>query len=186
MKKKFLLLSLILSINVFNLSAQAIGVYFCNSYPAGNWAEYIKTSIGGGINVEYKLPLNLDKADLNLNLRVESTALISKDTGVIKTSCDSSIMPGIFINIPFSIESLSFSFVMELSYGFVAHLIKSDEVSGIYIDQQLCISPGIRFYTPNYEKIVFELAPFSSFAFEQSGVIMQAGFRTGIIWHFVE
>lgn len=186
MKKRLLLIPLFLFISMSNLTAQGIGAYFCNSYPAGKWAEYIKTSVGGGISAEYKLPLNFDIVNIGFNLRTEYTALIPKDLNKINSGSDATIIPGVFVSIPFSIGSLNASFVTELSYGIVVHKIKLDEASDIYIDQLICVSPGLRFYTPNYEKLMWEFAPFSTFAFEKSGVIMQAGFRLGTIWHFID
>ncbi len=186
MKKLFWVL-LVLGVFAHSLTAQGIGAYFCNSYPAGKWAEYVKTSVGGGVSAEYTLPLNLDSFDLGLNLRAEYSMLIAKKTELISSAGDITVLPGLFVSVPFAIGSMDAAFVADLSYGAVIHNIKgmdSSGLNGIYVDQLMGVSAGVRLGMPALEQLQLELAPCYTFAFEDSRLLMQAGFRLGVIWRF--
>ena len=165
----------------------AVGAYFSNSYATGKWAKHISSSIGGGINGEYTLPFEFSTFDLGAALNAEIASLIPNETGNIETATDISVLPGVFIRVPFTIGKITMSFNPELCYGLIFHKIqgKDDAIpSGIFSDQIFFASLGIRVCIPKFENMEFELTPAYQFAFETSGILFQAGFRTGLIWHF--
>ena len=164
-----------------------LGVYFCNSYPAGKWSEYVKASVGGGLTADYILPIDLGVIDLGINLKAEYAGLVPKATDIIISANDITFAPGVFCRIPFSLGKFNAAFVPVISYGIVVHSIKAKQeskVTGVYRDQTFCLSPALRFCIPNMQNLEVELAQISSFAFEDSNVVMQMGFHLGAIWYF--
>ena len=197
MNKKVLILICALTFLFAKITAQenqnsksntaGIGLYFTNTYPAGKWSEFIKTSLGGGFYVDYMLPLNLNALDLGIDMRLEYGFLIPKVTDIIEQAGDISVRPGFIVRIPFTVGNFNMAFVPELSYGIVIHNINATEeskVNGVYLDQALGVSPALRFSFPRMNILEFELAQISTFAFEDSAVIIQSGFHIGAIWHF--
>lgn len=163
-----------------------LGAYFCNSYPAGKWSEYVKASVGGGLNADYILPVNLGIIDFGINLKAEFASLLPKATDIILSAYDITFAPGVLFRIPFTVGKLNAAFVPVVSYGIVVHNIKAkpeSNVSGTYRDQVFCLSPALRFCIPNIKNLEFELAQLTSLAFENSTVVMQVGFHIGAIWY---
>ena len=164
----------------------AFGAYGKAAFATGDWADYVTAAIGGGGGVEYTLPLNLSALDVGFSLRGECLALLPKSGGVVKSGLDFSVLPGVFVRIPFLVGSATAAFQPELSYGVVIHSINSDNtdmVESLYTDQVLCFSAGFRLSIPKAEKLEIELAPQCSAIFEKSDVIFQPGLRLGAVWH---
>ena len=163
----------------------ALGGYFQNSYSAGKWAEHTKSSIGGGVSVEYTF-IQFPIFDLCFSLRTEFDSLVPNPNGYIASATDFSLLPGAFLRIPFSIGNLSAGFVPEFAYGLVFHNVKGVEkadIDGLYTDQVCLIAAGLRIAIPKLEQLEVELAPLCMFDFEKEHVIFQAGFRLGALWH---
>ncbi|MBR4791212.1 MAG: hypothetical protein IK024_10010 [Treponema sp.] len=163
-----------------------IGMYFCNSYPAGNWKEYIKTSLGCGLYLDYVLPFNLPKFDIGINIK-EDWSFVTPKKENINSILDFTFLPGVYIRIPFCIGNFKGAFVPDLSYGLSIHNVygnKDSNISGFYFDQLIGITTGFRFCIPYFEKLEIDTSHVSTFVFEDSNVITQVGFRIGFVYHF--
>lgn len=198
MKKYFLALVFVLVLP-FMLSAKennairykrfAVGTYFSNSYATGNWANYVKTSLGGGITVEYTLPLKINSFDLGVSLKSEFDALIPVSNGVLGSAFDIVVLPGAFLRYPFDFNKVTFALVPEVSYGFVMHNLKgrdNSSVSGVYLDQMISISAGMRLTVSSIKKLEFEAAPLCLICLEKSNILIQPGYRIGALYHFTK
>ena len=162
----------------------AFGAHFTTGFAAGEWSEFVTATIGGGADVEFTLPLSLPVFDLGVSFRFDCGAMLPKENSIVKGGCDVTLSAGAFLRLPFHISRMTFAFQPELSYGIVFHNVSSDEsIEGFYVDQQLCLSLGLRMSIPKLENLEIELAPqFMSF-FEESDAGWQIGFRLGAVWH---
>ncbi len=162
----------------------AFGAHFTTGFAAGGWSEFVTATIGGGADVEFTLPLGLPVFDLGVSLRFDCGAMLPKENSVVKGGCDVTLSAGAFLRLPFHIGRMTFAFQPELSYGIVFHNVSSDEsIEGFYVDQQLCLSLGLRMSMPKLESLEIELAPQLMSFFEESDAGWQIGFRLGAVWH---
>ena len=66
------------------------------------------------------------------------------------------------------------------------HRIKSDkapELQALYVDQFLTVCTGLRLAMPGLLNLEIELAPLCTMVFEKNDLLLQAGFRAGVVWH---
>ena len=179
-----LLLSAINSQEENNSSgAFAVNAYFSNYFPVSAWSDYVILSLGGGGGVEYALPLELGAADLGVQLKSEYAFVVPRDAQVNAFS-DISIMPGIFVNLPFALENIEMCFHPELAYGVDFHILKADDKQNVYIDQLIYVALPVRFALPPLKMFELELSPVYIFLFEKQGSFMQTGYRAGLVWRF--
>ena len=162
----------------------AFGAHFTTGFAAGGWSEFVTATIGGGADVEFTLPLGLPVFDLGVSLRFDCGAMLPKENSVVKGGCDVTLSAGAFLRLPFHIGRMTFAFQPELSYGIVFHNVSSGgSIEGLYVDQQLCLSLGLRMSMPKLESLEIELAPQLMSFFEESDAGWQIGFRLGAVWH---
>lgn len=162
----------------------AFGAHFTTGFAAGGWSEFVTATIGGGADVEFTLPLGLPVFDLGVSLRFDCGAMLPKENSVVKGGCDVTLSVGAFLRLPFHIGRMTFAFQPELSYGIVFHNVSSGgSIEGLYVDQQLCLSLGLRMSMPKLESLEIELAPQLMSFFEESDAGWQIGFRLGAVWH---
>lgn len=179
-----LLLSAINSQEENNSSgAFAVNAYFSNYFPVSAWSDYVILSLGGGGGVEYALPLELGAADLGVQLKSEYAFVVPRDAQVNAFS-DITVMPGVFVNLPFAFENIEMSFHPELAYGVDFHIIKTGGKQNVYIDQLVYVALPVRFALPALDMFELELAPAYTFLFEKQGTFVQTGYRAGIVWRF--
>ena len=186
MKKCFCALVFVLVLP-FMLSAVSVGAYFSNSYATGDWAKFVKTGVGGGLSVEYTLPFKISSFDMGLSLRSEFDVLVPSANGVVESAFDVIVLPGAFLRFPFDFDKVTFALVPEVSYGFVMHNLKgraNSSVNGLYVDQMISITAGIRLSVSSIKNLDFEASPLCLIEFEKSNILIQPGYRLGVLYNF--
>ena len=186
MRKKFY--TFLFLFGFFALSAYSqisLQLGFTNVYSIGKWTDYIDYSFGGGGGVEYTLPLDLGAAELGLQLKSEFLLLIPNDPDVGEIY-DVTLLPGLFLSVPFMLENAHVCAHPELACGVDFHLSKSSEGKKLYTDFLLYAALPVRFQFPFLKMLELEFAPAYLFMFEKNQVLTQAGFRTGLVWRIYE
>ncbi|MBP5603477.1 MAG: hypothetical protein J6X78_12195 [Treponema sp.] len=196
MKKLFVIVGVVSVMCVSALFAQekpqyegfAVGTFLTNQYALGDWAEQTAFTLGGGVDIEYTLPLVLPNSlSLGFSEHLDYSHLFPNSNGNLKRGDDVSLTFGAWLRVPFILGSQNFAFQPEIGYSIVLHNIEGQNISVTrrwYPDQALVISPAFR-WIPSTESQCFELdiSPVYTAIFESDNVLGQVGLRLGVVWH---
>lgn len=177
-----------------------VGGYFDFNPVLGKLTNYFGINMGGGIAVEYNLPISVSE-DLSLGFLLENLGIsgrfsIGNYTRKNKTESPFTSMlnlrfqAGVFTVIP--ISNFGLSFVPDISLGAILNMPKLNPEynnslpKNIYCDMLMTISLGGRYANENLleGKLEFELSPEYSIAFEKGNTLHYLGFRFGILYNF--
>ncbi|MBO4630182.1 MAG: hypothetical protein J5687_09565 [Treponema sp.] len=161
----------------------AIQLNFSNLWSTGIWSDSVALSLGGGGGVEYTLPLELENCDCGVQFKAEYLYVIPKQAGTDSFS-DISILPGLFVSLPFKLESVNLSLHPELGYGVVLHNAKVDGHKKLYVDQMIYLAMPLRLSFLGLPQLELDAGPVYTFTFEKKSVLTQAGCRAGLVWRF--
>jgi hypothetical protein len=181
-KKSFAFLVIVVFFYVSAYSQISLQLGCTNVYSVGSWTDYIDYSFGGGGGVEYSLPLDLGAAELGVQLKSEFLVLIPKEAGYGAIN-DVTILPGVFISVPFMLDKARVCAHPELACGVDIHLATNDQGKKVYTDFLLYAALPIRWQIPFLQMLDLEFAPAYLFMFEKNNVLAQFGFRTGLVWN---
>lgn len=173
--------------DVLRYKGAAIGVFGTNQYGIDEWSNWAAASAGGGISLEYTLPVLLPKnLDLGISIHAEYSHLFPKADSSLKSCEDIIAYGGAWLRIPFLLGNARFAFQPELGYGMTLHNAegqKGSKAKGYYLDQMFSVSPAIRWIPPKIDSLEIEISPQYTFAPEKDHSLNQVGARLGIIWH---
>ena len=181
-KKFYTFLFLFGFFTVSAYSQVSLQLGFTNVYSIGKWTDYIDYSFGGGGGVEYTLPLDLGAAEFGVQLKSEFLVLIPTESGYGAIN-DVTVLPGVFISVPFMLEKARVSVHPELACGADFHLATNEDGKKVYTDFLLYAALPVRFQIPFLKMLELEFAPAYLFMFEKNNVLAQFGFRTGLVWN---
>ena len=181
-KKSFAFLFIVAFFTISAYSQISLQLGCTNVYSVGSWTDYIDYSFGGGGGVEYTLPLDLGNVDLGVQLKSEFLVLIPKEAGYGAIN-DVTILPGVFISIPFMGEKAHVCAHPELACGVDLHLSTNEDCKKVYTDLLLYAALPVRFQIPFLKMLDLEFAPAYLFMFEKNNILSQFGFRTGLVWN---
>ena len=155
--KKFILcvFCIFLISPVFSLALQ---LNFTNLWPTGFWADSVALSLGGGGGVEYTLPLELENCDCGVQLKAEYLYVIPKQAGTDPFT-DISILPGLFVSLPFKLEAVNLSLHPEFGYGVVLHNAKTDGQKKLYVDSLLYFAMPVRLSFLGLPQLEIDVGP---------------------------
>mgnify|MGYP007069880957 CR=1 FL=1 len=160
----------------------ALGVYGTGGYMLGDWADIARADAGGGIALEATL-VRLGAVDFGASGRAEAARVFPNDDGLLERETDFCATAGVFLRIPFG----HFAFQPEIAYGALVHAANGKtgaRTDGVYCDQIVRASAGLRFVPPFAPRLEIEFAPVYSFSPEESHLLHKAGGRLGGVWHF--
>ncbi len=181
MKKLILCVFFIFLISpVFSL---ALHLDFTNLWATGSWANSVALSLGGGGGVEYTLPLEMENCGCGVQLKADYLYVVPKEASADSIS-DISILPGLFVSLPFKLEAVNLCLHPELAYGVVLHNAKTSGQQKLYIDSLLYLALPVRLSFLSLPQLEMDAGPVYTFAFEKKSVLTQAGFRAGVVWSF--
>ncbi len=183
-KKFFTFLFLLGFFSAFAYSQISLHFGCTNVYSIGSWTDYIDYSFGGGGGVEYTLPLDLGNVDLGLQLKSEFLLLISKDPDFGSIN-DVTILPGVFISVPFMLEKARVSVHPELALGVDLHFAHNAEGKKVYTDFLIYGALPVRFEFPFLPSLALDFGPVYLFMFEKNNILWQSGFRAGLVWRIL-
>ena len=166
----------------------AIGVFGTNQYGIGEWSNWATATAGGGISLEYTLPVILPaNLDLGVSIHAEYSHLFPKADSSLKSCNDIIAYGGAWLRIPFLLGNARFAFQPEIGYGMTIHNAegqKGSKAKGLYSDQMFSVSPAIRWIPPKVDSLEVEVSPLYTFAPEKDHSLSQIGARIGLIFHF--
>ena len=185
MRKKFF--TFLFFFGFFTVSAYSqvsLQIGFTNVYSIGKWTDYIDYSFGGGGGVEYTLPFDLGEAELGVQLKSEFLILIPTESGYGAIN-DVTILPGVFISVPFMVEKAKVSVHPEIACGVDLHFATNKEGKKVYTDFLLYAALPVRFQIPFLKMLELDFAPAYLFMFEKNNILCQSGFRAGLVWRIL-
>ena len=168
----------------------AVGLSVMNQYPLGDWGDYAKTNIGGGLAAEYTLPHFLPLSiDLGASFRFEFAHTLPKSDTTLKSHNEIRAAAGLFFRIPFAIGGCTLALQPEVAVGASLNNTEGQngaKASGWYTDTLIMVAPSVRFVPPAeaLSHIEFEIAPLWTMSLEDSNTVNNIGFRLGGVWHF--
>lgn len=166
----------------------AVGIFGSNQYGLGGWGGFAPVMLGGGVDIEYALPLNLkNNLDFGLAAHIDYTHIFPNKDSTLKRDDDIGAVFSAWLRIPFLMFNQRFAFQPEIGYGLIFHNAEGQNGStahGWYMDQVTYLAPSVRWIPPKLDTLEIEVAPFYTFAPEQyNHTLNQLGFRVGLIWH---
>ena len=154
-----------------------LSLYGVNRWAAGDMAEHMLCTAGGGFAVEWKLPI---LPILGVSGRAEGQAALGVEEG-IENWWNATFMAGAFVNLP-----LGSAIILrpELSYGVMLHMVKSPsrDIDGVFTDQIIQIAASLRI-NPQAMKakgLSIELAPMYTLLTEKTAAVHYMGLRAGV------
>ena len=154
-----------------------LSLYGVNRWAAGDMAEHMLCTAGGGFAVEWKLPI---LPILGVSGRAEGQAALGVEEG-IENWWNATFMAGAFVNLP-----LGSAIILrpELSYGVMLHMVKSPsrDIDGVFTDQIIQIAASLRI-NPQAMKakgLSIELAPMYTLLTEKTAALHYVGLRAGV------
>lgn len=166
----------------------AVGAHFLNQYAVGDWADYAKANIGGGISAEYTIPLELPaNLDLGASVRAEAAHTLLKSDSPLESDNELRFGAGVWLRVPFALAGQAFAFQPEVAYLYDLHHAEGKDgakTDGWYGDSTLSIALALRYTLPPLTNLEVELAPLYTVALEKEGnSVHNLGFRLGAVWH---
>ncbi|MBO5137485.1 MAG: hypothetical protein J6B81_03190 [Spirochaetaceae bacterium] len=154
-----------------------LSLYGVNRWAAGDMAEHMLCTAGGGFAVEWKLPI---LPILGVSGRAEGQAALGVEED-IENWWNATFMAGAFVNLP-----LGSAIILrpELSYGVMLHMVKSPsrDIDGVFADQIIQIAASLRI-SPQAMKgkgLSIELAPMYTLLTEKTAALHYVGLRAGV------
>ena len=139
----------------------ALGVFISNQYGLGGWADFAPVMLGGGIDIEYALPLNLrNNIDFGLAAHIDYTHIFPKKDSTLKRDDDIGSVFSLWLRIPFLAFGQRFALQPEIGYGAIFHNAEGQNGSnanGWYIDQVVYFAPSVRWIPPRLDTLEIEL-----------------------------
>ena len=167
-----------------------VGLSVLNQYPLGDWGDYAKANIGGGLAAEYTFPHFLPASiDLGASVRFEFAHTLPKSDTTLKSHNEIRASGGLFFRIPFAVGGSTLAFQPEVAVGASLNNTEGQngaKASGWYTDTLIMVAPSVRFVPPAeaLSHIEFELSPLWTMSLEDSNTVNNIGFRLGGVWHF--
>jgi len=154
-----------------------ISLYSVTRFSVGELAKYSSCSLGGGIAVEWKLPI---LPILGVSGRAEGQAALGVEEG-IENWWNATFMAGAFVNLPLG---SAVTLRPEFSYGVMLHMVKSPsrDIDGVFADQIIQIAASLRI-SPQVMKakgLSIELAPMYTLLTEKTAAVHYMGLRAGV------
>ena len=168
----------------------AAGLFLMNQFAVGGWSEYAIANFGGGIDVEYTLPIALpNNMDLGASAHIDFGHTFPKSGTTLKSHNDIRFSYGAWLRIPFTLFGQFFAVQPELSYGLaLSHTVgqNGSKANGWYSDQLVLFSPSFRYMLPiqTLKELELEFTPLWTLSPETKGnSVHNFGYRIGAIWH---
>lgn len=163
----------------------SLGVTALNQYAVGDYGEYVLCNLGGGLVMEYALPL-AQSYSWGFSLHGEYAHPLPKSGSIFKSDDEIRVTAGSWCRIPFALGNEWFAFQPELSLGIVRWNSKYDSQNITVSDKShinfiVALAPALRWMaTPAFD---VELAPIFTFAPEKEANTMMIGARLGAVFH---
>lgn len=178
-RKMFVVLVFVLSVALPATAEESLelSLYGVNRWAAGDMAEHMICTAGGGFAVEWKLPI---LPILGVSGRAEGQAALGVEEG-IENWWNATFMAGAFVNLPLG---SAVTLRPELSYGVMLHMVKSPsrDIDGVFADQIIQIAASLRI-SPQVMKakgLSIELAPMYTLLTEKTAAVHYMGLRAGV------
>ena len=167
----------------------AVGASFLNQYPLGDWKDFAKSNIGGGLSAEYTLPEFLPfNLDLGAAFHADFSHTSPKSDGTLESHDELRFSLGAFLRLPFSLFGQNFAFQPEIDCGL--DLARVVGQNGSSLDEWqtgniISVQPALRYMIPvkAIDTVEFEASPLLTISPEKESVITNIGYRIGFVWH---
>ncbi len=164
------------------------GATVLHQYALGDYADYVLCNIGGGLVLEYALPLP-NMQSWGCSVHTEFGYTVPKSDSIFSSDSDIRATVGAWWRYPFALGNYWFAFQPELTAGLVIWNSKYDSDNSSVSDKTnvnflLGIAPAVRWLaTPVLD---VELAPLFTFAPEKDANTLMLGIRLGAVFHVQE
>ena len=165
----------------------AVGAFLTNQYALGDYAEFAVCNIGGGLGVEYTLPLNLPKnLDLGISAHFDFDHVIPKSNSTLKSDEELRFAAGGWLRLPVAISGLDVALEPEFILGFSMFNTKGQNGStagGVYPGVIFGLAPSVRIMPPVMKNFEIEASPLFTVVPEQKHATVMFGLRLGLVYH---
>ena len=166
----------------------AIGAGIINQWAIGDYSQFALCNLGGGIDAEFTLPLNLPKnIDLGLSGGVDYLHVFPKPDTPLKSDEELRFAAGFWMRMPFTIKGNWFAFQPELSFGgsiFTTQGQNGSNASGGYFGSVIGFAPAVRWIPGALPDFEFEATPLFTVTPElNSHSTIHLGAKIGVIYH---
>lgn len=190
--KRIVFLFSLLSLASFSVSAKegkdglGLGISFIDQVPVGDYANFVRDTIGGGLTVEAALPLPLSFMELGVSGRIDYLHSLPKKGLTLSADDEMRFYAGAWLRVPFEIHGVQFAVQPELGYGLSVYKTdgqKGAKASGCYAGNLISFAPSLRWIPLESRRLEVELSPLFTWVYERPPyVVAETGARLGILF----
>lgn len=193
MRKSILTVMCLMIVSGFSLaeaeddcSSLRIGASFVNQVPVGDYANFVKDTLGGGLAVEIGLPFPLRYIEPGVSARFDFLHSFPKEGTTLGADNEMRFYGGAWLRVPFKIGGLSFAIQPELGAGVSLYKTvgqKGAKADGLYAGNLVCFAPSVRWIPKSLKYFEVEFSPLFTWVHESSPyVVAETGARLGVLF----